>query len=227
MKQSPVEGESTTGRTRRYQRAKEALATTLAQEATQSFEAPANRGVRTRVKTNTDTQSGAPRPGMLTAGIRPGAELKSNEMGGIAADDPHLEMREPEEFAGKRSALGASEMRARAPGLGAVPGDASARASIRRETRLEFACEERTALAQAGFARIEAQMPGPSPETTRVPLRRDPLATETRYLGRPKNAPGRGHAGAGTGEHAQWGWIAAMVLAILALGMSVYVAFGR
>ena len=198
MKPSPVAGDSTTGQTRRYKRARKALATTLAQEATQSFEAPANRGVRTRVKTNTETQSGAPRPGMLPAGIRPGAELKSNEMGGIAAEDARLERREPE------------EMRDQGPRVSALLADPAARASIRRET--ESARDERQPLAREALLRI--------------PLRRDPVATETRYLGRPKNAPGAGQAGADPGERAQWGWVAAMVLAIAALGVSVYVAFG-
>ncbi len=197
-------GEQATGQTRRYQRARKALATTLAQEATQSFEAPSNRGVRTRVKTNTDTQSGAPRPGMLPAGIRPGAELKSNEMGGIAAGDAPRALRDPD------------EMRARGPRVSAAMADPAARASIRREA--EVAREDRQPLGRDALSR--------------VPLRRDPLRVETRYLGRPKDAPGAGRAGAGAGvgearEEGHGGWIAAMVLAIVALGASIYVAFGR
>jgi hypothetical protein len=207
MKQSPVESESTAGRTRRYPRAKDAPATTLPEDGTQSFEAPANRGVRTRVKANTDTQNGVPRPGMLTAGIRPGAELKSNETRGIAADEARVEAREPEESG------------AQAPWAGSRA-DLVARPSIRRDTRLELARQEAPAASVAK-----------GPELLRMPLRRDPMASmanDTRYLGRPRNAPGAGvGVGEARGEEGHWGWIAAMVLAILALGVSVYVAFGR
>lgn len=180
------------GQTRRYRRSKEALTTTLAQEGTQSFEAPANRGVRTRVKTNTDTQSGAPRPGMRTAGIRPGAELKSNETSAVEAEEM---------------------LAAQLPSIRKGPGDA------RAEGR--------------GAGTLQPTTPEvPAVKAERTPLRREPLVTETRDVGRPlsfadeaalllkREAPQHGNG-------AQWGWVAAMVLAIAALAVSMVVAFGR
>jgi len=47
---------------------------------------PMSRGVELRVKVNTDTQKGAPRPWDRVAGVRPGADHKPNEglaLGGV------------------------------------------------------------------------------------------------------------------------------------------------